>query len=182
LTYNASNPADTQTIAAGPADMRTNFEGLRTGRVVDAGTVNGLSTGNATGNIPVANGTVCVNLNAEKVGGNLPAAFATAGHTHAVATTSSNGLLSNTDKTKLDGIATGAEANQMAFSNVLVGSTTIQADSITDTLTIIAGTNIALTPDATNDAVTVAVTGKVTSATTADNIPTSDIGGNIWIA
>lgn len=167
MAYNSAIPADTQTIAGGPSDMRTNFEGLRTGQVVDAGTLKGLTTGNATGNIPVANGTVCTNLNAEKVGGNLPSAFATAGHTHAVATTSSNGLMANTDKTKLDGIASGAEVNQSAWSNILVGATTIQADSDTDTLALIAGTNIVLTPDATNDAVTIGVTGTVALATSA---------------
>ncbi|TCL74252.1 hypothetical protein EDC14_1004190 [Hydrogenispora ethanolica] len=43
-----------------------------------------------------------------------------------------------------------------AFSNVLVGSTTIQADSAGDTLELAAGTGITLTPDATNDRVTIA--------------------------
>jgi hypothetical protein len=167
MAYNAAKPADTQFIAAGPKDIRDNFEAIRTEQIVDAGKLKGLVPGNATGNIPVANGTVCTNLNTEKHGGNLPSAYATAGHTHTAATTSSNGLMSNTDKTKLDGIAVGAQTNQMAFSNVLVGSTTIQADSATDTLTLIAGTNISLAPDATNDAVTIGVTGTVASATTA---------------
>ena len=38
---------------------------------------------------------------------------------------------------------------------------------MTDTLTLTAGTNISLTPDATNDAVTIAVSGTVPSAATA---------------
>ena len=59
------------------------------------------------------------------------------------------------DKSKLSGIASGAEVNQNAFSNVKVGSTTIAADAKTDTLTLAAGTNITLTPDATNDKVTI---------------------------
>lgn len=45
--------------------------------------------------------------------------------------------------------------NQNAFSNVKVGSTTISADSTTDTLTLAAGSHITLTPDATNDKVTI---------------------------
>lgn len=49
-----------------------------------------------------------------------------------------------------------AYVNQNAFSNVVVGSTTISADSATDTLTLVAGSNITLTPDATNDKVTIA--------------------------
>ena len=75
---------------------------------------------------------------------------------NAVVTTSSNGLMSASDKSKLDGIAAGAEVNQKAFSKVTVGSTTIAADSKTDTLTIAAGDNITLTPDATNDKITIA--------------------------
>lgn len=59
-------------------------------------------------------------------------------------------------KNKLDGIATGAEVNQNAFSNVKVGSTTVAADSKTDTLELVAGSNVTLTPDATNDKVTIA--------------------------
>ena len=62
------------------------------------------------------------------------------------------------DITKLAGIATGAEVNQNAFSNVKVGSTTVAADSKTDTLELVAGSNVTLTPDATNDKVTIAAT------------------------
>lgn len=51
-----------------------------------------------------------------------------------------------------------AEQNQNTFSNVKVGSTTISADTKTDTLELIAGSNVTLTPDATNDKVTIAVT------------------------
>ena len=80
--------------------------------------------------------------------------------TYSAATTSAAGLMSAADKTKLNGISTGAEVNQNAFSNVKVGSTTIAADSKTDTLTLVAGTNVTLTPDATNDKVTIAASGE----------------------
>lgn len=62
------------------------------------------------------------------------------------------------EKTKLSGIAAGAEVNQNAFSNVVIGSTTISADSKTDTLTLVAGNNVTITPDATNDKITIAAT------------------------
>ena len=79
------------------------------------------------------------------------------------ADTSTNSTVS-TLKTKLDGVASGAEVNQNAFSNITVGSTTIAADSKTDTLTL-AGSNVTLTPDATNDKVTIGITkANVTSA------------------
>lgn len=73
-----------------------------------------------------------------------------------LATTSTDGVMSSADKTKLEGIATGAEVNQNAFSNIKVGSTTIEADTKTDTLTLSAGNYITLTPDATNDKITIA--------------------------
>lgn len=81
-----------------------------------------------------------------------------------LATTTSDGLMSAADKTKLNGIAAGAEVNQNAFTNIKVGATTIAADSKTDTLELVAGANISLTPDATNDKVTIAVTGVAQNA------------------
>ena len=75
--------------------------------------------------------------------------------TYSAATQSANGLMSSTDKTKLDGIAKGAEVNQNAFSKITVGTTTVEADSKTDTLTLVAGDNITLTADTTNDKVTI---------------------------
>lgn len=54
--------------------------------------------------------------------------------------------------------------NQNAFSNVKVGTTTVAADSTTDTLELVAGSNIVLTPDGTNDKITIAVNGETVSA------------------
>lgn len=75
--------------------------------------------------------------------------------TYSVATTSANGLMSKDDKTKLNGVASGAEVNQNAFSNIVVGTTTVAADSKTDTVTFVAGNNVTITPDATNDKITI---------------------------
>lgn len=82
-----------------------------------------------------------------------------------------------TEKNKLSGIAEGAEVNQNAFSNIIVGSTTVAADSKTDTLTLVAGTNVTLTPDATNDKIT--ITSKDTvythpSYTARTGVPTAN--------
>jgi hypothetical protein len=75
---------------------------------------------------------------------------------------SGKGLSTNdyttTEKNKLSGIASGAEVNQNAFSNVVVGETTVSADSKTDTLTLAAGSNVTITPDATNDKITISAT------------------------
>lgn len=136
---------------------------------INANKLQGLTAGNSKGQIPINNGIENVNLNAALLNGKASSYFATSNHTHTTATQSSNGYMSNADKKKLDGIASGAEVNQNAFANVKVGSTTIQADSKQDTLTLAAGANIALTPDGNNDKVTIGVTGKVASASQADN-------------
>ena len=81
------------------------------------------------------------------------------------ATTSISGLMSSIDKTKLDGIATGAQVNQNAFSNIIIGATTIAADSKTDTLTLIAGNNVTLTPDNSNGTVTITAIDTINSGT-----------------
>ncbi len=96
---------------------------------------------------------------------NIPASFTPSAHasTHiggtdpiANASTSSAGLMSKEDKTKLDGIQAGAEVNQNAFSTIAVsGQTSIEADTKTDTLTLANGTGITITTDAANNKVTI---------------------------
>lgn len=89
--------------------------------------------------------------------------------TYGNASTSSSGLMSASDKSKLNGIASGAEVNQNAFTNVVVGSTTISADSKTDTLTLTAGSNITLTPNSTNDSITISASSSSYSLPLASN-------------
>lgn len=67
------------------------------------------------------------------------------------------------EKNKLSNIESGAEVNQNAFSQVKVGNTTIYADSKEDVVEFVAGNNINITPDATNDKLT--IEGAYTNAT-----------------
>ena len=81
----------------------------------------------------------------------------------------------------------GSYVNQNAFTNIKVGNTTVAADSPTDTLTLTAGANVTLTPDATNDNVTIAAKDTVyTHPTTSGNkhIPSGGSSGQIlrWSA
>lgn len=72
--------------------------------------------------------------------------------------------------------------NQNAFSNITVGSTTIAADNTTDTLTLEAGNNVKLTPDAAGDKVTISATNTVyTHPDTPGNkhIPSGGSSGEI---
>lgn len=80
-------------------------------------------------------------------------------HTHSNKTILDNTTASYTtaEQTKLSGVAAGAEVNQNAFSTIKVGSTNVAADTKTDTLTL-AGINVTLTPDASNDKVTIGIT------------------------
>ena len=66
-----------------------------------------------------------------------------------------------------------AQPNQNAFSNVVVGSTTIAADTTTDSLTLV-GSNVTLTPDATNDKVTISITKDNVVAALGYTPPTQD--------
>lgn len=73
-------------------------------------------------------------------------------------------------------------ANQNAFSNVTVGTTTIAADTVTDTLTLAAGDNITLTTDTDNDKITISATDTVyTHPTTSGNrhIPSGGASGQV---
>ena len=64
-------------------------------------------------------------------------------------------LMTPAERTKLSGIATGAEVNQNAVAKVKVGATTITAGAKQDTIELAAGTGITLTADAGTKKVTV---------------------------
>lgn len=86
-------------------------------------------------------------------------------------TTTKAGLMSPSDKATLNGlVSTGGEANQNAFSYVTVNnatsSTIIESSTTKDTLTITQGSNITITPDATNKGFTIAATNTTYSAAT----------------
>ena len=72
------------------------------------------------------------------------------------------------DHSQISHAPSNAEVNQNAFSNVKVGSTTVSADSKTDTLELVAGTNVTLTPDATNDKITIATNDTKNTAGSTD--------------
>ena len=59
--------------------------------------------------------------------------------------------------------------NQNAFSNIKVGTTTVAADTTTDTLEIAAGTGISVAGDATNDKVTITNSGVRSISTGTSN-------------
>lgn len=161
MAYDKDFPADDSYLADFPSGEREQIRAIVEDKIVNAGKLQGLAPSNASGQVPVSNGTVCNNLNADKLDGYDASHFSDDGHVHNNASTSAAGFMSAADKTKLDGVATGAEVNQNAFGNVSVGSTTLQADNKQDTLYIAAGSNISITADAANDKLTIGLTGTV---------------------
>ena len=93
----------------------------------------------------IAGANVQISVNNDKI------TFAATDTTYAdvVADSATSGLMTGADKSKLDGIATGAEVNQNAFSNITVGANTVAADAKTDTVEFVAGTNVTITTDQT---------------------------------
>ena len=89
------------------------------------------------------------------------------------ATTEVNGLMTTAMVTKLNGIPANAEVNQHAFSNIKVDNTTVAAETKTDTLELV-GSNVTLTPDATNDKVTIGITKANVTSALGYTPPTSD--------
>lgn len=93
---------------------------------------------------------------------------------------SSKVVMTTSERTKLAGVATGAEVNQNAFSKVTVGTTTITASAKQDTLTIAAG-----------EGVTLSVSGKTVTiketyidsctVTSLDNVPANLRNGGLIV-
>ena len=138
-------------------DDKTKLDGIATGAnktVVDSS----LSIDSTN---PVQNKIVTTEINSLKglVGDTAVSTQITNAIANKVDKVSGKGLSTNdyttAEKNKLSGIASGAEVNQNAFSKVTVGTTTVEADSKTDTLTLVAGKNVTITPDATNDKITI---------------------------
>ena len=89
----------------------------------------------------------------------------TGGAAHAnVVAAGASGFMTGADKTKLDGVAAGAEVNQNAFATVAVsGQASVSADAKQGTLTLANGTGVAITTDAATDTVTIGTTAATTS-------------------
>ena len=84
----------------------------------------------------------------------------TGGAAHAnVIAAGASGFMTGADKTKLDGVAAGAEVNQNAFATVAVsGQSDVVADAKTDTLTLANGAGVAITTTSGTDTVTISTT------------------------
>ena len=122
-------------------------------------------------------GKIYIDLSTNKTYRWSGSAFVVISETLALGETSSTAYRGDRGKIAYDHSQTAhapsnAQANQNAFSNVLVDSINIAANTPTDTLTLVAGSNITITPDATNDKITISSLGtdtKVTQTPTTSN-------------
>lgn len=90
----------------------------------------------------------------------------------ALSATSTNPVQNKAVKAALDGKANSSHthasyANQNAFSHITVGSVDIAADSATDNLTMVAGSNVTIAADAAADKLTISAKDTTYSAATA---------------
>lgn len=171
ILYDNTLPLDTEWISLLPQWIRDKGEQLRADSdpivsgqpIVNAKKLQGYLAGNSTGQIPISNGTLCTNLNAQMLNGHTYDWYAPASHigtngsSHTVADSTNAGFMPNTHFTKVADIIANPNnyANYNAFQIVKVGATNIVADSFGDTFEISASSWFTLTPDATNDKVTI---------------------------
>ncbi len=171
LTTDLGNKADKVANATGG-----NFAGLdENGNLTDSGrkaddfatSVQGDKADSAIQGVKLNGASSALTPDSNKVV-TIPDAIATG------TTGATNGLMTAADKQKLNGIASGAEVNQNAFSNVKVGSTTVEADTKTDTLELVAGGATTITADATNDKITISSTDQSVTAVENHYTPATD--------
>jgi ribosomal 50S subunit-recycling heat shock protein len=129
------------------------------GQQIDATYIKGISANATTVTVTYGNGTT--------------ATFETqdTDTTYENATTAVAGLMSETDKAKLDGIETGAEVNQNAFANIVVGDDTIAAGAKQATFNVAAGDNVTLNASTATNTLTITATD-----TTYENATTAEAG------
>ena len=158
-------------------------------------------TGDATGSANFSNGTASITVTVQDdshahiisnvdglqdaLNAKAPNNHASTGTTYGVSDASKYGhaMASSTSPKAAGTAAVGNETAkfargdhvhpaQNAFTRVTVGTTNIDADTATDALTLVAGDNITITPDATNDKIT------ISSSYQNDNTAHTHIDGN----
>lgn len=132
-------------------------------------------------------GKIYIDLSTEKTYRWSGSAFVVISETLALGETSSTAYRGDRGKTAYDHsqsahAPSNAEVNQNAFSNVTVGSTTIAAVSKTDTLTLEAGSNVTITPDETNDKITISSAHPSISKSTDSTSTASPSAGGTFTA
>lgn len=185
VTYNSTSRKIQKTKAGAASDVVTLAEVATSGSYEDLSNKPTIPEGVAKSTTtPKMNGTASVGSETK---------FAAGDHVHPsdtsrVPTTrkvNGHALSADVTVTASDiGVEDGAEVNQNAFSNVKVGTTTVEADTKTDTLELVAGSNVTITPDATNDKITIEATDTKYTAASATPLMdgTASVGSSVKYA
>lgn len=124
--------------------------------------------------LEVDSGTKATNLNADTLDGLDSSGFATAGHTHSDATTSVSGFMSATDKTKLNGVESGATAD-MTASEILTAIKTVDGAGSGLDADLLDGLSSASFATASH-----AHTGTGVGRTISTSAPSGGNSGDVW--
>ena len=98
-------------------------------------------------------------LDGHSVATSVPANAVFTDTTYSPANANNDGLMTSNQYTKLEGISSGAEVNQNAFSKVTVGSTEVNAATKQDGIKFVAGNNVTITADTSTKEITIASSG-----------------------
>ena len=170
VSVEAPEPTTTEITTTGTVTISHNnsgvvakeTQGLYPFSVDDKGHITSVGT---AATIPTA-GNTSTNITTSTSSGGSATTWSRSDHTHQLTSQNIIDALGYTP-----GSSSGGDPNQNAFSNVKVGSTTIAADTVTDTLELIPGTGIDLAPDASNDSVTINATNVlVVNVTVTDSL------------
>lgn len=170
VSVEAPEPTTTEITTTGTVTISHNnsgvvakeAQGLYPFSVDDKGHITSVG---AAATIPTA-GNTSTNITTSTSSGGSATTWSRSDHTHQLTSQNIIDALGYTP-----GSSSGGDPNQNAFSNVKVGSITIAADSVTDTLELISGTGVELTPNASNDSVTINATNVfVVTVTVTDSL------------
>jgi hypothetical protein len=102
--------------------------------------------------------------------------------TDPVFTASAAASITSGDLTKLSNLSGTNTGDQNLFSTIAVsGQSDVVADATSDTLTLVAGSNISITTDASTDTITVATSGVQKTITSGTSAPTGGSDGDIYL-
>ena len=121
------------------------------------GTVGDLSAdvANVKGRVNTVEGL----LDGHSVATSVPANAVFTDTTYSPANANNDGLMTSNQYTKLEGISSGAEVNQNAFSKVTIGTTDINAATKQDGIKFVAGNNVNITADTSTKEITIESSG-----------------------
>jgi len=174
LAYTAAPTTGTVTSSTGTDATIPLADGTNAGLMTPAE-----KTAIAANTAKVTNVTTNLGYTASTIDGTVTSSDGTDATIPLAVAAGNAGLMSGTDKTKLDGLTGAGEANQNAFTTVAVsGQSDVVADLASDTLNLVAGTNVTLTTTPGTDSITIdaAGGGGASPLTTKGDIYTYDTG------